>query len=137
MRQPEFSQLRSLIQESIPELARWWLPRGHKNLYRVPDSRFLLALKRMLGWPQRRRWGVYVGSKLGGILEVEIAPSRTHHLDILLHPDLRPTWTRPLLTFGLGQLRPYGPQATTVHLYDYQSDAIQVLQNLASTKPKP
>lgn len=126
--QPEFQHLRSLVQEGVPNLARWWQPQGRKGIYHTGDSKIILALKRMMGWSQRRRWGVYVGSHLGGILDVEIAPNRTHHIDILLHPDLRAAWTRPLLTFGLRQLRPYGPRATTAHLYDYQPDAIQVLK---------
>ncbi|NOZ73506.1 MAG: GNAT family N-acetyltransferase [Chloroflexi bacterium] len=128
MASQDLQSLRSLVQQSVPQLARWWQPQGRKQLYRGGDAPLLLSLKRLFGFTQYQRWGVYFGSRLGGFVDLKIAPQGSHHIDILLHPDLRQEWTRPLLTFCLQQLQPYGPQATTAHLYDYQTQAIEILQ---------
>lgn len=120
--------LQILCRQSIPEAARWWQPRSSVRFQQPHDTGFMLKLKSSLGWQHRRRWGLYRGDRLDGVLEVRVAPAATHHIDLLLHPDLRPAWTRPILAYGLRQLHPYGPQATTAVLYDYQPQAITTLQ---------
>lgn len=123
----DWKAIEHLLHRAVPELSRWWHPRRNNSYRQGSDALLNRYLGQLMGRGHRTRLGLWLGNDLMGILDADTRPRREHHLDLLLHPDLRGGWERPLLAHGLRILQAYPHRPVVARLYDYQSHAVEAL----------
>ncbi len=123
----DWRHVRHLSSRALPELARWWLPTRSAGFRNSSSSGIQRRLSRLLRVGHKVRWGLFLGSELAGVVDVDVLTYNEHRIDILLHPDLREAWSRPLLARALRYLQAYPDRPVNAILYDYQQPAIEAL----------
>jgi len=123
----DWHAVRYLINRAMPADARWWAPDRARAFREGSSPGWQRALTRWLGVGHKRRWGLFDAEELVGVLDVDVLANYNHHIDLLLHPDLRPTWSQPLLLHALHYLNRYPQRPILARLHDYQPHAIQAL----------
>ena len=124
----DWHAVRYLIGQALPADARWWRPTRSSGFREGSSPLLQRKLSRWLGIGHKIRWGLFVGETLMGVLDAEVLIFNEHRIDILLHPELRPEWTAPLLAHALRYLQHQPPRPVSAVLYDYQPQAISILQ---------
>ncbi len=124
----DWQDVRRLLSLALPQEARWWLPTRSAGFRNNSSPGFQRRLSRWLRWGHKIRWGLFFGAELMGVLDVDVLTYNEHRIDILLHPDLREAWSRPLLARALRYLRAYPNRPVNAILFDYQQPAIDALR---------
>ena len=123
----DWNAVRYLANRAIPADARWWHPTRSANFREASSPRLQRALSRWIGIGHKLRLGLFFGDELMGVVDADVLVFDEHRVDILLHPDLRSEWARPLLAMALRYLQGQPGRPVSAALNDYQSDAIAAL----------
>ncbi len=123
----DWRAVRFLLRRSLPKEARWWHPTRSAAFRNSTSPGFQRRLGRWFGFGHRVRWGLFLGSELMGVLDVDVFHFNEHRIDLLLYPDLRETWSPPLLAHALRYLHRFPSRPVTATLFDYQLPALEAL----------
>lgn len=126
----DWQLVRYLLSQALPESARWWLPTRSAGFRHNSSSGIQRQLSRWFGIGHKMRWGLFFGSDLMGVVDIDVLAYNEHRIDILLHPELRSAWSKPLLARALRYLQAYPDRPVNAILYDYQLPAIHALHEL-------
>ncbi len=124
----DWNTVRYLISRAMPTEARWWHPARSPHFRSASSHTMQRKLSRWLGLGHKLRWGLFINEELTGVVDVDVLVYNEHRIDILLLPDLRAQWTAPLLAMALRYLQHHPPRPISAVLYDYQPEAIDILQ---------
>ena len=123
----DWQAVRYLASRAMPSEARWWHATRSADFREASSPAIQRHLTRWLGIGHKLRWGLFFDDELTGVVDVDALVFDEHRIDILLFPDLRARWTAPLLAMALRYLQRQPRRPVTATLYDYQPEAIAVL----------
>ncbi len=123
----DWRAVRYLLRRALSKEARWWHPTRAVGFRSSSSSRLQQRLGRWFGVGHRVRWGLFLGTELMGVLDVDVFRFNEHRIDLLLYPDLREDWSAPLLAHALRYLQQFPQRPVTATLFDYQLPALEAL----------
>jgi len=129
LRDGSWQDVRALARHAIPNNARWWHPTRSASFRSASSPLLQRKLSRWLEIEHKLRWGLFIEGNLMGVVDMDVLLYDEHRIDILLMPELRELWTAPLLARALRYLQRQPARPVSAVLYDYQPQAISILQD--------
>jgi len=124
----DWQSIRKLIKHAIPSEARWWHATRSANFRNSSSSLLQRKIGKWFGIGHKMRWGLFIEQGLVGVVDADVLLYNEHRIDILLMPELRAKWTRPLLAMALNYVQRQAARPVSAILYDYQPEAIAALR---------